>query len=188
MNPERRHKGVIVSLTLALCLVAGGAQAAEEALTVKRVIDGDSLLLSDGREVRLIGVDTPEFRNPHRNFVNARRLGVDPDAYSGYADKAAGYTRQVALGRAVRIEHDPANAASGHKDKYGRELAYVYLKTPGGPQPGPPEEELNALLVSSGNAVTTTGFTFAGRDRFLKLQEEARRQKRGFWRKPAQNR
>ena len=34
--------------------------------TVKRVIDGDTIQMGDGKRVRLIGVDTPETGHPER--------------------------------------------------------------------------------------------------------------------------
>ena len=40
---------------------------AVDSLTVSRVIDGDSLLLSNGSQVRLIGIDAPEFKDQSRN-------------------------------------------------------------------------------------------------------------------------
>ncbi|WP_246481105.1 thermonuclease family protein [Motiliproteus sediminis] len=64
--------------------------------TLKRIIDGDTLLLSDGRRVRLIGIDTPELSRDNRpaeplahqarqaaaNFLSDKRLllmtGVQP--------------------------------------------------------------------------------------------------------------
>jgi endonuclease YncB( thermonuclease family) len=33
---------------------------------VERVIGGDTLMLSDGQKVRLIGVDTPETKHPQK--------------------------------------------------------------------------------------------------------------------------
>ena len=39
-----------------------------EAVTVSRVVDGDTFVLSDGRKVRLIGVNTPESTNRNEEY------------------------------------------------------------------------------------------------------------------------
>lgn len=39
----------------------------KETAVVKRVVDGDTIELSDGRKVRYIGIDTPESVDPRRS-------------------------------------------------------------------------------------------------------------------------
>jgi endonuclease YncB( thermonuclease family) len=70
---------------------------------VERVVDGDTLLLQSGERVRLIGVDTPETKHPKKPV---ERFGKE----------ASEFTRQMVEGKRVRLEFDPANAATGHKD------------------------------------------------------------------------
>src|SRR5262245_31854521 len=84
---------------------------------VHRVVEGDTLVLENGERVRLIGVDTPESVDPRR-----------PVEYFG--KEAAEFTKKMVEGRRVRLEFDPANAHTGHKDntRQGRTLAYVYLE------------------------------------------------------------
>jgi micrococcal nuclease len=71
--------------------------------TVARVLDGDTFILSDGRKVRLIGVDTPEkgeaFSNEARDFADS-----------------------VLVGHAIRIEQEKIK-----EDRYGRLLGYVFI-------------------------------------------------------------
>ena len=83
--------------------------------TVTRVVDGDTVIVSaDGRseDVRVLGIDTPET--------------VDPRKPVGcYGPQASAYTKHLLTGRPVRLKYDRVV-----HDKYGRFLAYVYLKAP----------------------------------------------------------
>src|SRR5688572_26190887 len=82
---------------------------------VERVVDGDTLLLQSGERVRLIGVDTPETKHPKKSV---ERFGKE----------ASEFTRHMVEGKRVRLEFDPANAVTGHKDntQQKRTLAYVF--------------------------------------------------------------
>jgi hypothetical protein len=71
-------------------------------VTVVAVIDGDTIDVSDGERVRLIGIDTPEV------------------GQCGYGDAAA-VLRQLVGGRAVSL----VPGASDDRDRYGRLLRYV---------------------------------------------------------------
>ena len=76
-----------------------------EEATVQRVIDGDSLRLSDGREVRYIGVDAAE-------------LGSD----GLWAEAAKAANIRLVQGKRVRLERELSET-----DRYGRLLRHVYL-------------------------------------------------------------
>jgi micrococcal nuclease len=78
--------------------------------TVTRVTDGDSLVVTDGTRIRLIGVDTPEVESD--------------DCFSA---EATDHTRTlVGPGTPVRLVYDV-----GRLDRYGRTLAYVYRLSDG---------------------------------------------------------
>jgi micrococcal nuclease len=127
--------------------------------TVTRVVDGDTVEITpaiDGVEdVRLIGVDTPEARDPE--------CGKQP-----YADEATAFTTSELDGEQVELEFDEERT-----DQYDRLLAYVY------PQG---EEMFNETLVREGYAQVAT-FPPNTRyvERFEEAQEEARSQDRGLW-------
>jgi micrococcal nuclease len=123
-------------------------------MKVSRVIDDDTLKLSTGEEVRLIGMNTPNTKHP--------RKPVEP-----FGKETAAFTKQLVQGKEVRLEFDVQ-----HKDKYYRILAYVYVG----------EMMLNAELVRQGYAqVATFPPNVKYQELFLKLQREAREVKRGFW-------
>ena len=61
---ERKLFSSIIILFLVLHLFHSLSDA--ETSRVKRVIDGDTLLLTNGERVRLIGVDTPETKHPKK--------------------------------------------------------------------------------------------------------------------------
>ena len=160
-------------------------------LTVTRCIDGDTLQLSNGEKVRLIGVDTPESKNNAKTRRDAKRTGQDIKTITEQGKKAKEFTRQLVEGKQVRLEFDVRQ-----RDKYGRLLAYVYVVSdiPNVVLPNKRighydvqgekyyEEFLNATLVWSGYAqVMTVPPNVKYQDLFLQLQEEARGQGAGFW-------
>jgi micrococcal nuclease len=171
---------------LSLCSVA--ASLPTEAV-VRRVIDGDTIELSDGRLVRYIGVDAPEVR---------RRQGEawvkDPEPFAQAATKA---NRRLVAGKTVRLERD----AQTH-DRYGQLLAYVYVEPrpgtagPGGilsdPERGRQAESresrrvgevmVNAELLRLGLAQPLTiPPNVKHAERFRMLAQEARQARRGLW-------
>ncbi len=130
--------------------------------TVTRAVDGDTLAIQiDGQrdKVRLIGVDTPETVDPRK-----------PVQYFG--KEASAFTHKMADGKTVRLELDQASAATNHRDKYGRLLAYVFL---------PDGTLLNAELIRQGYGHAYTRFPFAKMEEFRALEREAREAGRGLW-------
>jgi micrococcal nuclease len=135
---------------------------------VRYISDGDSLLLSDGRSVRLIGVDTPEFSDASRNRQNARRNGLDERVVASFASQAKTFTRSLVEGESVRLEYDWQRF-----DRYGRTLAYVYRQKDG--------LLLNAEIIRKGYGFPYFHFPFRLSEEFRMLGEEARAAGRGLW-------
>jgi micrococcal nuclease len=102
-------------------------------------VDGDTLVLGTGERVRLIGVDTPETKHPNK-----------PVEYFG--KKASAFTKRMAEGKRIRLEYDQANAHLGHKDRYGRTLAYIFLED---------DTLLNAEIIRQGYGHAYTQFPFS---------------------------
>jgi endonuclease YncB( thermonuclease family) len=82
-----------------------------EEVGVGYVVDGDTIILEDGRKVRYIGVDAPELGEE----------GSDDDEYLAW--KARMRNMELLKGSDLRLVKDP----DMDKDKYGRLLRYVYI-------------------------------------------------------------
>ncbi len=74
-------------------------------VVVSKIIDGDTVILSTGEEVRYIGIDTPEIE--------------DGECYSTEAARA---NSDLVLGKEIRVIKDTSET-----DKYGRLLRYIYV-------------------------------------------------------------
>jgi micrococcal nuclease len=122
---------------------------------VQRVVDGDTLLLSGGERVRLIGIDTPESVKPD---TPPEPLGRE----------ASDFTKRMAEGQEVRLEFDRERV-----DQYGRTLAFVYVG----------DLFLNEELIRQGYSRAETRFPFRSdlQRRFREVEEEARDAGRGIW-------
>jgi micrococcal nuclease len=138
-------------------------------IAVKRVVDGDTLLLESGDRVRLIGIDTPEVHESAKLHRDAGRSGQDIKTIQEMGKRAADFTKSLVEGKRVRLEFDVER-----KDKYGRLLAYVYLVDGG--------VFVNAKIVEEGYASLMTyppNVKYA--DEFVKLYRQARENNRGLW-------
>ncbi len=124
-------------------------------LTMVELTDGDTGELSDGRTVRFLGIDTPE-------------RGQD------FYFEATRMSSELCRGRAVRLEHD-----SRLTDKYGRELAYVFVDD---------TIMVNEVLVYAGMAnvyiFPSDQKNMEYRRRLILAQIDARKAKRGIWSLP----
>ncbi len=126
---------------------------------VVKVVDGDTIkLMIDGekKNVRLIGIDTPE--------------SVHPDAEKNVPEGklASDHTKLLVGDNQLYLVYgtDP-------QDRYGRPLCYVYL---------PDGTMLNEKILSDGYAkVLIVGKNKEYKDRFNEIQEEAKADGRGLW-------
>lgn len=135
---------------------------------VTKTIDGDTLKLSTGEHVRLIGIDTPESRYNNKLERDSTRSKKDMKTIIKMGKEAAAFTRQLAEGNKVKLEFDVQK-----RDKYKRLLAYVYLED---------GTFVNAKIVEEGYAqVMTIPPNVKHADLFLKLQREAREKRKGLW-------
>ena len=133
---------------------------------VERVVDGDTLLLSNGVRVRLMGIDTPETVKPNSEV---EPFGPEASAFTKEAVARSGYR--------VYIRQD-----CDRFDKYNRNLAFVFL----GNSDGADVPFLNEELVRAGlaRAIMTFNYSPAIKRRLKKAQREAIDAKRGIWSLP----
>ena len=138
-----------------------------------KVYDGDTFKcrLKSGEEVRvrLIGIDTPEKRKNRKLIRDSKRMGIPPEEIIEMGKIASEFTQKLLPpGTIVYLETD----VQIH-DRYGRLLAYVWLKD---------GRMLNEVLLREGYA---TIYTFPPNvkyvERFRKAQELAREEAKGFW-------
>jgi micrococcal nuclease len=163
---------ILLSFALALIPSIVTFSFASDLLTIKRVIDGDTLLLGNGERVRLIGVDTPEVHGSVKLQRDAERTQTDIATIRRLGQRSSAFVKKMVKGKRVRLEYDQANAAIGHRDRYGRTLAYVYLDD---------GTFLNAEIVRQGYGVAYTKYPFKYADEFRKYEREAREKRRGLW-------
>ncbi len=166
-----RSSFLLVCLSSLLFVRPGFSQ---ELITCKRVIDGDTIVLSDRTVVRLIGIDAPESYDSEKLERDSRRSNRDKAAIQQLGKLSAIYARSLCLGKPVFLVYDLVNVAINHKDKYGRTLAYVYV-------PGHGPVSVNELMIASGHAKAYTVFPFGKAQRFIHLDREARRMNLGLW-------
>jgi micrococcal nuclease len=128
--------------------------------SIKKIVDGDTFWIDNGTakglKVRLIGINTPESRKTNRKDVEY------------FGKEAKNYLTKLLSNKRVRLVYDLTP-----QDRCGRALAYVYLED---------GTFLNAHLVKNGYAsVMTIPPNVKYADYFVKLQREARLNKRGLW-------
>jgi micrococcal nuclease len=126
------------------------------------VIDGDTIVVqvnSHPETVRLIGVDTPETKDPRKPV---ERFGKE----------ASRFTASLLQSQLVRLEIQTVPTS---RDRYGRLLAYVFRQSDG-------------LLVNKeiirqgyGHAYLKYPFDPARMEEFRAAGREARENQRGLW-------
>lgn len=134
-------------------------QVPEGFVLVVDVADGDTIVVDmDGKEetVRLLGVDTPETRDPRRPV-------------QCFGKEASDFTKKLLTGKPVHLLKDPDD---DERDQFGRLLRYVYLED---------GTMVNERLVYEGYAFAYEKYP-TGRTQVLKqMEDEARLAKRGLW-------
>lgn len=166
---------------------------ASEPLAVTGIIDGETIQLSSGEKVRLIGIDVPASSKNVKLRDDIKSTGKESAALIAAGKSAAKFLRKLLKDEKVVLEYD-----AKEKDKSGMRWAYVYF--PLDPHlnmempedwyaelsPGAGERQLrvflNATMIRSGLAqmkIVPPNVKF--QELFSKLQEEAKAQKRGLW-------
>lgn len=144
---------------------------------IERVVDGDTAIISfifdDGSKylkerVRFIGVNTPETVHPNK-----------PVEY--YGKEASNFTKKELSDKTVWLQTDVEV-----KDRYGRMLAYVWLKEPTKDELDNEEAireyMFNAKLLLDGYAqLMTVQPNSRYSNLFVHFQREARQESRGLW-------
>jgi micrococcal nuclease len=148
----------IVPALVVLSLLGGCAGREEESggatVGVERIVDGDTLILADGRRIRLVQIDAPE--------------GQEGECYAGEA--TAELEELIPARSEVTLEADPA---LDDVDRFGRLLRYVIRDN----------RNSNVELVRRGAAAPWFFEGDRGRyaEELLDAAEAAREEARGLW-------
>lgn len=127
--------------------------------TVKRVFDGDTVQLEDGRRLRLIGINTPE-----------RAHGRAP--VEAGAEAAYNWLHQRLQGQRVGLQFDRERS-----DRYGRWLVYLHDER---------GADIGLALLRAGLAHANIHPPNTARsNRYLAAEAEARAAGRGIWSLPS---
>ncbi len=164
----RSKKYVILLIVVVVAVLAGfwreqNRPTAPEALaegtyTVRRVVDGDTLLLDNGARIRLLCADTPETVKPGHP--------LEP-----FGPQATQFTKDFLAAGRVHLTFDRQKL-----DRYNRFLAYAWLDER-------MDLMLNEELIRAGLAEAKTGYRFSSRmkKRFRRAEDEAKAAGRGIW-------
>ena len=156
----------------------------EKVFTVVKVVDGDTIdinipddnykdtspvrdktstmserpleAVSNGTRIRLLGVDTPETKNPHTKVMY-------------FGPEASKFTTDTVLGQNIIVIMDKM---SKPRDKYNRLLSYIRL---------PDGRILNEELISQGFGYADTRFPHSFYEKYIQLEKTAREEKKGLW-------
>lgn len=126
---------------------------------VRGAIDGDTLILRDGRRLRLIGIDAPE-------------IGYDGGQSQPFSRTAQEALQSALGGATIGVRYDQRA-----QDRYGRGLAHIFSA---------PVGNVQAWLLRHGLALRLTvppnlGFLSC----YMRAESEARLARRGIWALPA---
>lgn len=126
--------------------------------TIKTVYDGDTVVLEDGRKIRLLGINTPEVR--HR----------DKDADAG-GEEAKQWLINKLQNTKIRLQTDEELT-----DKYKRTLGHLFTEN---------KEHINLELVKAGLAeISIYPPNLLYTAELLAAQQQAERAKIGIWQRP----
>lgn len=125
---------------------------------VKTVYDGDTVVLEDGRKIRLLGINTPEVQ--HRDKL----------ADAG-GDDAKRWLQNKLQDSRVRLE-----LSTEKTDKYGRTLAHLFTDK---------KEHINLQLIASGlAAVSIYPQNLLYVSELVQAEDQAEKAGLGIWRQP----
>ncbi len=126
--------------------------------TVTEVIDGDTVRTSKHNKIRLVGIDTPETKHPRKPV-------------QCFGAEASQKMKDLVSGKTVYLVADPTQSS---KDKYGRDLFYIYL-----------EDGANVAYTmireGYGHEYTYNSNPHRWQSQFREAQRLAREENKGLW-------
>jgi len=159
----RNQRAAVFAVVLAACLAPNAAQAACDLkdagnATIVEILNTESLLLEDGRAIRLVGALAPQTETRW-----ARAMGLE--------EKVLNALQSRVLGKKVRLR-----VGERERDRYGRLLTHVYVES------GGDRIWVQEVLISAGMAMA---YSFADNRscvrRLQKAEAKAREAGAGLW-------
>ncbi len=160
---------LFIHFLILLLVLAGGVSAPAKDTgglapagtgVVKEIVDGDTLILDDGREVRLVGIQAPKLPLGRAGFAEWPLAREAKAALSG-----------LALGRRLTVSH-----GGRRTDRHGRLLAHLHDRS---------GRWIQGELITQGMARV---YSFADNrslvEEMLGLEKAARAARRGIWAHP----
>jgi|GEM_PF-869842 len=130
---------------------------------VARVVDGDTVVLEDGRTVRYLNIDTPETKKPGTKV-------------QCFGPEASEVNKKLTQGKTFILKSDKQL-----KDRYDRDLLFLFEL---GVDTHKIENSVNAQMVKLGMArasIYKPNDTFAST--FYRLEKQAKQNNIGIWKK-----
>lgn len=155
--------------TVLLCLILFFFSSTQAfAISVTRVIDGDTVVLSTGEHMRLIGVDTPELHVSAKLKKDSKESGKSKEEIQAMGEKASKFTSDLLLNQEVKVLYE-----SNKRDRYGRTLGYLLVMKK--------KVIANEEIIKRGYGCAYTKYKFKMKAQFVRTQVEAKRYQRGLW-------
>jgi micrococcal nuclease len=156
--------GAVFEVLFFLLAFLGGVEPSTTGsgnFTVSEVVDGDTVKVDGDRDVRLLGVDTPEVYGE----VSPGEFGSDNSScVDMWADRASGFAESRLSGERVSI-------VFYGEGSYGRSLGEVFVDN----------ESFNELLLRNGYARVYRGEDFGQKGDWIELESEAKTRGVGVW-------
>jgi endonuclease YncB( thermonuclease family) len=162
MMPPMLHRLVILLFLLLPAAVAAANLAPGGTAGVVEVVDGDTVILDDGRQVRLVGIQAPKLP-----------LGREGFRAWPLAEEAKVALERLVLGRQVALSYGGSRI-----DRYDRALAHLHVD---------PADTATGIWVQGALLRDGMARVYSFRDNralvpeMLALEQQARAHRRGIW-------
>lgn len=164
-------RALALAAAAALALAGCGQETvlAPNEVQVVKVVDGDTIRITEGGDVvtvRIIGLDTPETKDP--DLPRDRNGKLVPECG---AVAASNFATATLSGQQVVLRPDVSQDA---EDRYGRRLAYVKVNG----------EDYGLLALTAGHAAEYTyrsSRPYRMQDVYREAERKAKKTGRGLW-------
>jgi micrococcal nuclease len=136
-------------------------------LSIARIKDGDTFVLSDSTTVRLIGIDTPEKFSGKKLTNDAIYCNISKENMKILGNYSSNFVKQF-LNKEIYLIFE-----KNKQDYYKRTLAYIYILND--------TISINERIIYNGYAKAYTKYSFTKKYSFIKAQDHAQYNTIGLW-------